>query len=157
MKNEILPGLANDPYYAERRGYKVIRKGNRITVQQPPGERNALGFVKFMFPNQHAVYLHDTPNRKLFSSTKRAFSHGCVRVDQPFRLAEEIFARDKKWTEKRLRGLIGKGERYVHLSDPLPVHLTYFTATIDETGQLKTFDDIYGLDRKVRAALGLSS
>jgi murein L,D-transpeptidase YcbB/YkuD len=157
MKKEILPGLAADPNYAARKGYKIIRRGNQISVQQPPGERNALGFVKFMFPNDHAVYLHDTPNRNLFSAAKRAFSHGCVRVDQPFELAEEVLGADGKWPEKRLRGLIGKGERYVHLSKPLPVHLTYFTVAADEHGQLKTFDDIYGLDRKVRAALGLPS
>jgi murein L,D-transpeptidase YcbB/YkuD len=156
MKKEILPGLASDPSYAARKGYKVIRKGDRITVQQPPGERNALGYVKFMFPNQHAVYLHDTPNRNLFSASKRAFSHGCVRVDKPFELAEEIMGKDGKWTEEKLRGLIGKGERYVHLTDPLPVHLTYFTLSVDEKGELKRFEDIYGLDRKVRAALNLS-
>ncbi len=156
MKKEILPGLAADPYYAARKGYKVIRRGNQISVQQPPGERNALGYVKFMFPNDHAVYLHDTPNRNLFSASKRAFSHGCVRVDKPFELAEEIMGQDGKWTEKKLRGLIGKGERYVHLTDPLPVHLTYFTLSVDEKGELKRFEDIYGLDRKVRAALNLS-
>jgi len=156
MKKEILPALANDPYYAARKGYKIIRRGDRITVQQPPGERNALGFVKFMFPNQHAVYLHDTPNRNLFSASKRALSHGCVRVDKPFELADVIMGKDGKWTGQKLRGLIGKGERYVHLANPLPVHLTYFTLTIDEKGEVKRFEDLYGLDRKVRAALNLS-
>jgi murein L,D-transpeptidase YcbB/YkuD len=156
MKKEILPALANDPNYAARKGYKVIRKGNRITVQQPPGERNALGYVKFMFPNNHAVYLHDTPNRNLFSASKRAFSHGCVRVDKPFELADAILGEEGKWNEKKLRGLIGKGERYVHLSNPLPVHLTYFTLSIDEKGELKSYEDLYGLDRKVRAALNLA-
>ena len=156
MKKEILPALANDPYYAARKGYKIIRRGDRITVQQPPGERNALGFLKFMFPNQQAVYLHDTPNRNLFSASKRAFSHGCVRVDKPFELAEEIMGKDGKWTEERLRGLIGKGERTVHLTNPLPVHLTYFTLAVDEKGEVKRFEDLYGLDRKVRAALNLS-
>jgi L,D-transpeptidase YcbB len=157
LKKEFLPGLAVDPYYAERRGYKVIRSGNRISVQQPPGERNALGFVKFMFPNQHAVYLHDTPNRSLFTAGKRAFSHGCVRVEQPFELAQEILGQDGKWSEQKLKGLIGKGERYVYLRQPVPVHLTYFTISIDERGELKTFEDLYGIDRKVRAALGFSS
>jgi len=156
MKKEILPALASDPTYAERKGYRIIRKGDRITVQQPPGERNALGFVKFMFPNQHSVYLHDTPNRNLFSASRRAFSHGCVRVDQPFQLAEEVLGQDGKWTEAKLRGLIGKGERYVYLDRPLPVHLTYFTLAVDEKGELQTFEDIYGLNRKVRAALNLS-
>jgi murein L,D-transpeptidase YcbB/YkuD len=156
MKKEILPALASDPTYAARKGYRIIRKGNQISVQQPPGERNALGFLKFMFPNQHAVYLHDTPNRNLFSASKRAFSHGCVRVEQPFQLAEEVLGQDGKWSEQKLRGLIGKGERYVYLSRPLPVHLTYFTLAVDETGELKSFEDLYGLDRKVRTALSLA-
>ena len=156
MKKEILPALASDPTYAARKGYRIIRKGNQISVQQPPGERNALGFLKFMFPNQHAVYLHDTPNRNLFSASRRAFSHGCVRVEQPFQLAEEVLGQDGKWSEQKLRGLIGKGERYVYLSRPLPVHLTYFTLAVDETGELKSFEDLYGLDRKVRTALSLA-
>lgn len=156
LRKEFLPAMANDPDYAARRGYKVIRHGERISIQQPPGERNALGFVKFMFPNQHAVYLHDTPNRSLFGASKRAFSHGCVRVEQPFQLAEEILGSDN-WTQQKLRGLIGKGERSVNLRTPLPVHLTYFTLSVDEHGELKAFDDLYGIDRKVRAALGLPS
>ncbi len=156
MKKEILPGLANDPDYAAKKGYKVIRKNGRLIVQQPPGERNALGYVKFMFPNHHAVYLHDTPNRNLFSAAKRAFSHGCVRVDKPFELAEIIMGEDSKWTEKRLRGLIGKGERTIFLPKPLPVHLAYFTLTVDERGSLKAFPDLYGLDQKVRTALNLA-
>jgi len=90
LKNEFLPRLAADPLYAARRGYEVIRRNGQIAIRQPPGERNALGFIKFMFPNQHAVYLHDTPNRSLFSAERRAFSHGCVRVDQPFRLADVV-------------------------------------------------------------------
>jgi murein L,D-transpeptidase YcbB/YkuD len=154
VRKEILPGLAEDPYYAERRGYRVIRRGNRIIVQQPPGERNALGFIKFMFPNQHAVYLHDTPSRRLFSADRRAFSHGCVRVDQPFHLAELILQSESGWTEAKLRKLIGRGERHIRLKNPLPVHLTYFTVSIEPGGQMRTFDDLYGLNRKVKAALG---
>ncbi|MGO4705021.1 murein L,D-transpeptidase [Microvirga sp. 2MCAF38] len=156
LKKEFLPALANDPTYAARKGYKVIRNGNRISVQQPPGERNALGYVKFMFPNQYAVYLHDTPNRSLFSAQDRAFSHGCVRVDQPFQLAQEVLE-NQGWNEQKLRGLIGKGERYIHLRDPLPVHLTYFTLSFDRHGAMKSFDDLYGLNRKVRTALGIDS
>jgi murein L,D-transpeptidase YcbB/YkuD len=157
LKKEFLPALAADPDYAARKGYRVVRNGNRISVQQPPGERNALGLIKFMFPNDHAVYLHDTPNRTLFSAGKRAFSHGCVRVEQPFELAEEILGQEDKWSEKKLRALVGKGERYVNLRNPLPVHLTYFTLSIDEHGALKSFEDIYGFDSKVREALGLGS
>jgi murein L,D-transpeptidase YcbB/YkuD len=156
LKNEFLPALAADPFYAERKGFRVIRRGNQISVQQPPGERNALGFVKFIFPNQHSVYLHDTPSRNLFGAERRTFSHGCVRVEQPFRLAEELLRQEGGgWTEPKLRGLVGKGERHIRLREMLPVHLTYFTTTVDEHGQVRQFDDIYGLNRKVKLALGL--
>jgi murein L,D-transpeptidase YcbB/YkuD len=155
MKNEILPGLAADPTYAEQRGYEVIRRGNQVTVRQPPGERNALGFIKFMFPNQHAVYLHDTPNRNLFSAAQRAFSHGCVRVEQPFRLADFVLGHE--WTEPRLRKLIGRGERTIRLPAKLPVHLAYFTMRVDAAGEIRIFDDLYGHNRRVRAALGLGA
>ena len=156
MKNEILPGLARDPGYAARRGYEVVRRGNTISVRQPPGERNALGFIKFMFPNQHSVYLHDTPSRGLFSADRRAFSHGCVRVDQPFRLAEFVLG-DQGYTEERLRRLIGSGERTIKLTRFLPVHLGYFTVFVDEDGQLQRREDLYGHDGRVKTALGLSA
>jgi len=155
MKNEILPGLARDPGYAARRGYEVVRRGNTISVRQPPGERNALGFIKFMFPNQHSVYLHDTPSRGLFSADRRAFSHGCVRVDQPFRLAEFVLG-DQGYTEERLRRLIGSGERTIRLTKHLPVHLGYFTVFIDDDGHLQRREDLYGHDGRVKTALGLS-
>jgi murein L,D-transpeptidase YcbB/YkuD len=124
-------------------------------VRQPPGERNALGYVKFIFPNNHAVYLHDTPSRHLFAREQRAFSHGCVRVDQPFRLAEAVLQVQGDWSEAKLRGLIGKGERHLRLKDRLPVHLSYFTLAVDESGQLKSFNDLYGHNARVREALGL--
>ena len=155
MKNEILPGLARDPDYAARRGYEVVRRGNTISVRQPPGERNALGFIKFMFPNQHSVYLHDTPSRGLFSAERRAFSHGCVRVDQPFRLAEFVLG-DQGYTEERLRRLIGSGERTIRLTKHLPVHLGYFTVFVDDDGQLQRREDLYGHDGRMKTALGLS-
>jgi murein L,D-transpeptidase YcbB/YkuD len=106
-----------------------------------------------MFPNDHAVYLHDTPNRKLFGTDRRAFSHGCVRVDQPFRLAEALLPAD--WTEQRLRRMVGGGsERTVQLPERIPIHLQYFTASVDEQGKMRLRDDIYGHSRKVQAALG---
>lgn len=155
MKNEILPGLARDPDYATRRGYEVIRRGGLVTVRQPPGERNALGFIKFLFPNDHSVYIHDTPNRSLFGSGRRAFSHGCVRVDQPFRLAEAVLGRD--WGEARLKRLIGHGERSLPIAEKLPVHLTYFTVEVDPYGGVRSFEDLYGFHRRVRVALGLGA
>ncbi|MEN3931177.1 L,D-transpeptidase family protein [Microvirga sp. W0021] len=156
MKNEVLPGLARDPDYATKRGYQVTRtKSGQIIVRQPPGERNALGRIKFMFPNQHAVYLHDTPNRGLFSTKKRALSHGCVRVDQPFNFAEEVMGAN--WPAQKVQKLIGASERHISLSQSIPVHLNYFTLTVDENGELKRFDDIYGFNKLVERALGLKS
>ena len=133
-------------------GYEVVRRGGHVSLRQPPGERNALGFIKFMFPNQHAVYLHDTPNRSLFSAGTRAFSHGCVRVDDPFRFADAVLP---NWTEERLKKLIGHGERTIRLPEKLPVHIAYFTATADDSGSVRTLPDLYGYDAPMRAALGL--
>jgi murein L,D-transpeptidase YcbB/YkuD len=155
LKNEFLPALARDPGYAARRGYQVSYNGKTLSVRQPPGERNALGFIKFMFPNNHAVYLHDTPNRSLFSASHRALSHGCVRVDDPFRFADAVLP--SEWSSERLKRLIGKGERTVRLSQKLPVHLAYFTAFQDDAGAFRTLPDLYGYDARMRTALGLGS
>lgn len=152
LRKEFLPGLAADPSYAARRGYVVTRGRNgSISVRQPPGERNALGWIKFMFPNDHAVYLHDTPNRSLFGAAKRAFSHGCVRVENPFLLADQVLG--PEWTSERLKRLIGSGERTIKLPQPLPIHLVYETIVVDEAGAVSTFDDIYGFHRLVRNVL----
>lgn len=152
MKKEFLPGLAADPNYAAKRGYVVTRtKGGAVSVRQPPGERNALGWIKFMFPNEHAVYLHDTPNRRLFANERRAFSHGCVRVDNPFLLADQVLG--PEWTQERLKRLIGSGERRINLPQALPIHLVYNTHVVGADGQLTTFEDLYGFHRLVRQAL----
>lgn len=135
-------------------GFEVVRRGGTISLRQPPGERNALGFIKFMFPNQHAVYLHDTPNRSLFSASTRAFSHGCVRVDDPFRFADAVLP---SWTQERLKKLIGKGERTLRLPEKLPVHLAYFTAEVDSLGSYRTLSDLYGYDGPMKVALGLAA
>jgi len=151
FKNEFY----SDPAYAASRGYQVVRGKHGISIRQPPGERNALGFIKFMFPNQHAVYLHDTPNRSLFGSERRALSHGCVRLDQPFKFAEFVLGSD--WTEPRLRSLVGRGERTIRLPTKVRVHLAYFTVFVDETGELRQVKDLYAVNNKVRVALGLPS
>ncbi|MBN9451352.1 MAG: L,D-transpeptidase family protein [Bosea sp.] len=152
LKKEFLPGLAADPEYAAKRGYVVTRtKSGGISVRQPPGERNALGWIKFMFPNEHAVYLHDTPNRRLFTGARRALSHGCVRVENPFALADQVLG--PEWTHERLKRLIGSGERRINLSRPLPIHLVYNTIVVGDDGQIIRFDDIYGFHRLVRQAL----
>jgi murein L,D-transpeptidase YcbB/YkuD len=108
-----------------------------------------------MFPNNFSVYLHDTSSRRLFAQEKRALSHGCVRVDGPYKFAEIVMGAENGWTEEKVRKSVGGRERRVDLARKLPVHLAYFTAYVDETGELKLFDDIYGYDQRVLAALKL--
>ncbi|MCA0399254.1 MAG: L,D-transpeptidase family protein [Proteobacteria bacterium] len=153
LKKEFLPNLAKDPEYAARRGYEVIRRGNSISIRQPPGERNALGNVKFIFPNQHSVYLHDTPTRNLFSAEQRAFSHGCVRVDKPFAFAEKLLQADLGLSEQQLRAMVGRGERMLKLSRKIPVHLAYFTISANEAGEIMQRRDFYGHDGRLASAL----
>jgi L,D-transpeptidase YcbB len=153
LRKEMLPKAAGDPHYFSRLGYQVFMRAGHLVVRQPPGERNALGRIKFMFPNDFSVYMHDTPMRKLFAASKRAFSHGCVRVDDPFRFAETVLG--SGWSEQRVKKLIGGKERYVYLPKPLPVHLEYFTAYVDESGELQLRADVYGYSHRVKAALGL--
>ena len=153
IRKEMLPRLAADPDYLRRMGYEVSSRAGHLVVRQPPGERNALGRIKFVFPNDFSVYMHDTPLRKLFASAKRAFSHGCVRVDDPFHFAETVLGNG--WSEQRIKKLIGGKERYVYLPKPLPVYLEYFTAFVNKSGELQLRDDVYGYSRRVKAALGL--
>ena len=112
-----------------------------------------MGRIKFMFPNDHSVYLHDTPSRALFANSVRAYSHGCVRVDQPFKLAEAVLGAG--WSEARVQRLIGGPERRVDLPKALPIHIEYFTASVDSNGHLQLRDDIYGYSRRLKIAMGL--
>jgi murein L,D-transpeptidase YcbB/YkuD len=136
-------------------GYEVTRRGNSISVRQPPGNRNALGHVKFMFPNDHAVYLHDTPGRHLFRADTRAFSSGCVRVEGPFQLAEHLLLKSQGLNERQLRAMVGSSERTIRLNEKVPVHLAYFTYRVDENGVLVHKPDLYGHDARIRRALSL--
>jgi len=154
IKKEMAPKLAADPNYLERQGYKVSYAGDRLVVEQPPGEANALGRMLFLFPNEHAVYLHDTPNRSLFWSSYRALSHGCVRVEDPARLAEILMGgASRGWSAAKVHSLLGDKERTFSLPAPAPVHLQYFTEFVDYAGGLQERADLYGLTAKVAAAL----
>ncbi len=124
----------------------------RYSFQQPPGPKNVLGDVKFMFPNSHDVYMHDTPERNLFSKSYRALSHGCMRVHEPRRLAEILLAEDKGWSAAKVQSMFASGGEVV-LDKHSPVHITYFTARVDDNGKLQTYGDFYGLDSRVGAAL----
>jgi murein L,D-transpeptidase YcbB/YkuD len=141
-----------------RRGYQVKTIGGRLTVRQLPGEDNALGRIAFMFPNDHAIYLHDTPSKDLFDEETRAFSHGCVRVEDPLSLAELVLGGESSgWTAERIEAAFGDKERTVFLPRPLPIHIEYFTDFVDEFGDLKERPDVYGLIRKVEVILDRTS
>lgn len=169
---EMLPAIQADPAgYFARHGYEVTWDGQvldptriiwdenavkAVGIRQVPGEANALGNIKFMFPNQHAVYLHDTPLRSLFNRDVRAFSHGCVRVDDPMAFAEAVLEGDPQWSVPKLQAMFGGDEKRVDIATHLKVHLAYFTAFVDDGGKLQLRDDIYGHVQRVKTALGMS-
>ena len=173
IANEMLPEIRQNPYgYFRRHGYEVFARINgrfrqidpfwvnwygvnprEIQIRQVPGDHNALGRIKFMFPNQHSVYLHDTPSKKLFQRDQRALSHGCVRVQNPLEFADAILPiAAPEWNSDRLKALYGGQERRVDLDTPVPVHLAYFTISIDSDGEIRRFGDVYGYDHKMTAA-----
>jgi murein L,D-transpeptidase YcbB/YkuD len=154
-KKEVIPHMARDPGYLAKEGMEVTRSGSGLEVRQKPGPKNALGRVKFLFPNRFDVYLHDTPSRSLFSRTVRSFSHGCIRVEKPVELAEYLLKDDPTWTPKRIAAVIARGkEAWVNIPKPLPVHLVYWTAWVDDAGTLQLRDDIYGRDKPLMDVLG---
>lgn len=129
----------------------------RYRLRQDPGPFNALGSVKFMFPNQYNVYLHDTPSRELFARTSRSFSSGCIRIDNPLELAEYLLSDQAAWTRARIDEVVAGGvERSVRLTRSVPVHLLYWTAWADEDGTVQFRNDLYGRDRRVWLALEAS-
>jgi murein L,D-transpeptidase YcbB/YkuD len=153
-------------------GFKVLRNGREVNprsvkwyktdvrlydIYQPPGPGNALGILKFTFPNKHAVYMHDTPNKDLFNSSERTFSHGCMRVRDPKRLAEVLLAIDKGWDKTHVDEMIDKEptdiDNGVPLDKHIPVHVTYFTVWADEGGELNTREDVYGHEKRITLAL----
>ncbi len=166
IAKEYLPKLRRDPGYLDRMGFKVVNQkgkvvpsrsvrwasyGSRVPygVQQPPGAKNALGEVKFLFPNTHNIYMHDTPSRELFSEDLRAFSHGCVRVQNPREFAAVLLGWNQEDVAKQIE--TPKSET-VRLKEKIPVHLTYFTAWPDETGRIRYFEDLYGRDKAMQDA-----
>ncbi len=144
---EILPKAAKDPTYLRREGYEVL---SATRLRQKPGPGNALGRIKFVFPNRFGVYLHDTPAPTLFSRTLRAFSHGCIRIEKPFDLAVWAFQGDPKWTPEAIRaGIDAASERLVPLPHVVPVHIAYWTAWIGDDGVLRLGRDVYLRDAEL--------
>jgi murein L,D-transpeptidase YcbB/YkuD len=168
---DILPKVKEDPGYLAARNFIVKDRGGSpvaaesidwaslgpgnfpYTLVQQPGTSNALGEIKFMFPNEHAVYLHDTPSKALFNRADRTFSSGCVRVDKPFELAALLLGPDG-WDAERVEAERQTRElSTVLLSKTVPVLLLYWTAEVDDDGVLQFFEDVYERDQAVLNAL----
>ncbi len=147
---EYLPALQQDPTVLDRMGLKLERRRDgSIHISQPPGEANALGRIRFNFPNKFLVYQHDTPDKNLFAHEARAYSHGCMRVQNPDQYAAtllNIVRPDEKYTPERIRGMYGRNETNLQFATPIPVNITYQTAFVDEAGKLEFRKDIYGRD-----------
>ncbi len=166
-ENETAPAIARDPNYLSRQGIEIMRVSGGATIdssdvdwgsadalkglvfRQKPGAGNALGHVKFMFPNKHNVYLHDTPADSLFAKPGRAFSHGCVRVEEPETLAKYVLKGSQEWDEQSIGSAMHSGvEKHVRMKAKIPVHIAYFTSWVDENGGLHFQPDIYGYDHE---------
>jgi murein L,D-transpeptidase YcbB/YkuD len=168
-ENETAPAVARDPNYRAKQGIEILRVSSSgtqtlnssdvdwdnaaaikgLVFRQKPGAGNALGHVKFLFPNEYNVYLHDTPADSLFSKPSRAFSHGCVRVEEPETLAKYVLKGYSEWPEEKIFAAMQSGvEKYVKLKEKIPVHIAYFTAWVDENGGLHFQPDVYGYDRE---------
>ena len=150
IKKEILPSMEKDEAYLERNNMEITGEENGLpVVRQLPGPKNSLGKVKFLFPNSFNIYFHDTPAKSLFNEDVRAFSHGCIRLSDPAKMAEYLL-KDTKWTQDKILQAMNSGEeKYVKLEEPVPVFITYYTAWVDENGVLNFRDDIYGHDAQV--------
>lgn len=151
VRNEILPAMRKNRGYLSRNGYEQTGTENGLPViRQKPGSKNALGKVKFLFPNSHNIYFHDTPAKSLFEMRKRAFSHGCIRLSEPKKLAEYLLRNDPAWTSARIDKAMNAGkESWVKLNEPVAVAITYFTAWVDKQGVLNFREDIYGHDKQM--------
>jgi murein L,D-transpeptidase YcbB/YkuD len=146
LEKEILPALKKNPAYLEE--HNMEWNGKR--VRQRPGEDNALGLVKFMFPNSNDIYLHDTPAKSLFNKEERAFSHGCIRVEKARELALAITGKEGKWNEDKVDEAMYSGKETIYkLKQRIPIYISYFTAWADEDGNVAFFEDIYKRDDKL--------
>lgn len=148
--NEYLPALQQDPTVLQRMGLKLEQnRDGSVHISQPPGEANALGRIRFNFPNKFLVYQHDTPDKNLFAREDRAFSHGCMRVQNPDQYASvllNIAMPNEKYTPERVRSMYGKSEIDLKFPTPIPVNITYQTAFVDDGGKLQFRKDVYGRD-----------
>jgi murein L,D-transpeptidase YcbB/YkuD len=157
IHNEYLPALAEDPTVLDRMGLRVSYHGGEVEITQPPGDGNALGRLRFNFFNRFSVYQHDTPDKQLFGLEFRAYSHGCMRVQDPAKYAEvllNIARPNERWTAERVKSMFGSAEQDIQLpATQIWVHLTYQTAFVDNAGKLQIRPDVYNLDSRTLAAI----
>ncbi|HEX2532234.1 MAG TPA: L,D-transpeptidase family protein [Chitinophagaceae bacterium] len=155
VQNEILPAMKSNKQYLSQRNMEVVNdKGDVPVIRQKPGKDNALGRVKFLFPNSYDIYLHDTPDKGLFNRDQRALSHGCIRVADAEKLATHLLQSVPGWTPERIRQAMNSGqEQTVKLENGVPVNITYLTAWVDEQGRLQFRNDIYGHDQRTAARM----
>ncbi len=158
VNREYLPALQQDPTVLDRMGLKVSHNPDgSVHISQPPGDKNALGRIRFNFPNKFLVYQHDTPDKYMFAYDKRAFSHGCMRVQNPQHYAEVLLSLVRPndgYSEDRIKKMIAEGtETDIQFPTFIPVNLTYQTAFVDDDGKLQFRDDVYGRDKALIAIL----
>jgi murein L,D-transpeptidase YcbB/YkuD len=151
VEKEIMPAIEKNPGYLASHNMEINGSlGNGLpAIRQLPGPDNSLGKVKFLFPNSFDIYFHDTPAKSLFSKDKRAYSHGCIRLSEPKKMAEYLLQNDSKWSSGAIDNAMNSGEeQHVKLSNPVPVLITYYTAWVDEQGMLHFAGDVYGHDKQ---------
>jgi murein L,D-transpeptidase YcbB/YkuD len=151
VQREILPNMRSNPNYLKSKRMEIVGKNDSLpTIRQLPGKDNALGRVKFLFPNRFDIYFHDTYAKEIFNSSKRAVSHGCIRLADAEKLATYLLRNNNTWTQEKIVAAMNSGkEQTAKPNPPMPVMITYYTAWVDETGQLNFRDDVYSNDKKV--------
>ena len=151
VAKEILPAMEKNPNYIAKENMEITGNDDGLPViRQKPGTSNALGKVKFLFPNSFNIYFHDTPSKSLFNRDTRAYSHGCIRLKEPEKFANYVLRNQPEWTPEKISEAMNSGEeKYVKVKDPIPVIITYYTAWVDENGRLNFRQDIYGHDEKL--------
>jgi murein L,D-transpeptidase YcbB/YkuD len=157
VKKEILPEMDKDKNYLEKEDMEITGEEDGVPViRQVPGSKNALGKVKFLFPNSFNIYFHDTPAKSLFEKDKRAYSHGCIRLKEPEKMANYVLSDQPEWTPERIEEAMNAGkEKFVKVKHPIPVLITYYTTWVDDKGQLNFREDIYGHDSDLAAKMFL--
>jgi murein L,D-transpeptidase YcbB/YkuD len=155
VKKEIVPAMHRNSNYLEKNHMEITGRSNGLPlVRQKPGPYNSLGLVKFLFPNNYDIYLHDTPNHDLFSQSSRSLSHGCIRISEPKKMAQYLLRNDTSWNSNNIDSSMHLSkERWVTLKKTVPVLIVYFTAWVDKSGILNFRKDIYGHDEKMAAKL----